>query len=366
MRWRVILLVVLFILRLVPNWIEGVRVKKESAVKITGKVDIHNQSISICRGTIGNYWFELTDNCRFSQGETISLVGRVRQKVTDRLLGRFWLDVGAFIPIEKKGIAVEKEEVGVGRIFLAIREKMSLVFKRILPEPEASLTAGIVLGIKSGLNTELYQNLIKTGTVHVVVASGYNVLVVGGMVLAVSLFWFKRRQATVAAILGMLFYGSLAGWQPPVTRAVLMGATLFLSLAWGRANSGWWSLTLSVFLMLWLDPLMLVNISFQLSVAASVGLLILSPKLERALPAVLAPSFSAWLTTLPVIWWHFERVSWIAPLVNSLIAPLVPLLMTTGGVMLILGIVWQPLAQLAVWPVYSLANLLIVIINIFS
>lgn len=267
-----------------------------------------------------------------------------------------------------------------GGSFALFREKLVRVYRQQLPEPEAGLVAGVVLGFKSSLDKGFQQELIKTGTVHVVVASGYNVVIVGSVVFNILIYFMKRFRATMGAILFMAFYAVLAGGEPPVTRAVIMGGLVFIAKAVGRPSATGWLLFLAAFLMLMVQPSLLTSVSFQLSVAATVGLVYVEPLIReffegmvlkyRPMKAVLetelVPTLAAQVTTTPIIFWYFGRISLISPLVNVLVLPLVPLMMGLGAVQLLLSIVFRPLGYLVAPLTYSVSHLFVVLIGFFS
>lgn len=343
------------------------------AVKVRGDVVKIEQKGSNCIMRVGKFWVKTSGWCEFSRMDNVEVIGRTRVDVIDVLLGRIWLDGPNIILFaknrENEGV-VSDDKVGVWQ---GVREKLALNYQRLLPEPESSLVAGIVLGEKSRLPEKFYNALINTGTIHIVVASGYNVMVVGSMILGSLLYITSRRWATVGAVVGMLLYGLMAGADPPVVRAVIMGGVIFVGQAIGRSNKALWSLALAGWVMLMVEPLLIESVSFQLSVMASVGLFWLEPKLRRwfdekeienwILKTELLPTLAAQAMTIPVIWYHFGRISWISPLVNVLVLPLVPIIMAWGGVMLLLSLVWSPLGMVVGWLVYSLAHLVVVVVK---
>lgn len=164
-----------------------------------------------------------------------------------------------------------------------LRERLVAVGQRLLPEPEAGLVLGVVLGYKASLASYFYKQLINSGTIHIVVASGYNVMVVGSFALALFLLLFKRWLATVFSILFMILYAVLAGGEPPVIRAAIMGSVGLTGLVLGRQSRVIWTLFLTLFVMLVYDPILIESISFQLSAAAAFGIFWLKPRMERAI-----------------------------------------------------------------------------------
>ncbi|MBI2326219.1 ComEC/Rec2 family competence protein [Candidatus Collierbacteria bacterium] len=258
------------------------------------------------------------------------------------------------------------------------RMKLVGVAARNLPEPEGALVLGVVLGYKSSLSREFYQSLINSGTVHMVVASGYNIMVVAGLALSGFLFFVSRGWASVLAIGVMIFYVILTGGEISVVRAALMGSMVFVGAVLGRGAKAWWSLALAVWLMLMIDPSIVGSISFQLSVAATFGVTVLAPYFKKRLEESgaslaglvekldLTTSFSALILTWPIIWFHFGRGSLISLVSNAVILPLVPLLMAFGGLMLAGGALFGPMAMLISWPTYALAHLMVILVRLFG
>lgn len=110
---------------------------------------------------------------------------------------------------------------------IKLREKIEMVFDLTLPEPEASLLAGIVLGSKRGLPQDFWQSLQKTSTLHIVVASGYNVTIIMATIVAYLAGWVKRKQAIFIGILAVAAYTIMAGAEPAIVRAAIMGSLVF-------------------------------------------------------------------------------------------------------------------------------------------
>jgi competence protein ComEC len=207
-----------------------------------------------------------------------------------------------------------------------------------VPEPEAALGAGILLGVRSSISPEISDAFAAAGLTHVVAISGWNIAIVAALV-ASALRPMQRRPGgrwlvpltTVSAIAG---YVVLTGSTPSVVRAALMaGAMLVARLGGSRAHAAS-ALLLAALVMLLAAPPVLWDVGFQLSLLATAGLIWFGASVEDRLgrlPAVLrepiALTLAAQLTTLPVILLNFERLSLVAPLANVVVVPLVPLVM---------------------------------------
>jgi len=378
LKGRLFILLFLLFLRLLPGWIEAGGYKEAQYLKITGKMVKIEQKRSECTGVVGRFWIRFEDKCEFSQYDKVSLFGRVRLTVIDRILGRIWLDAS------HKSIKILRVQTDDGNglrkkiDFERWRENLVDIYRQLLPEPEGSLVAGVVLGYKD-LPYDFYQKLINSGTIHIIVASGYNVMIVGEMVLASLFYIMVRSRASILAVLVMFVYALLTGFDPPVVRAVIMGGILIAGQGLGRSGMSWWSLLVAIWLMVIIEPLVMLSIGFQLSVAASMGLLFIGPKAREflenkwngvwlgiLLKTEFLPTFSAQIMTAPLIWWYFGRISWVGLVSNIFVLPLVPVLMLLGAVMLVLGMIWLPLGWIVGWATYSLAHLVVVMVEWFG
>jgi competence protein ComEC len=220
----------------------------------------------------------------------------------------------------------------------AVRRWLLDGLNRTVPEPEAALGAGILLGVRSGISPDIGDAFAAAGLTHVVAISGWNIAIVAALVAA-TLRPLGRRPGgrwmvpvvTVGAIAG---YVVLTGSSPSVVRAALMAAAMLIARLGGSRAHAAGALLLAALVMLLAAPPVLWDVGFQLSLLATAGLIWFGASVEarlRRLPAFLrepvALTLAAQLTTLPVILLNFERLSLVAPLANVLVVPLVPLVM---------------------------------------
>ncbi|NLS78117.1 MAG: DNA internalization-related competence protein ComEC/Rec2 [Chloroflexi bacterium] len=239
----------------------------------------------------------------------------------------------------------------------------------ILPEPEASLLAGILLGLDSGIPEETMDAFTATGTVHIIVISGFNLTLLAGLLVRVGTRFFNRMRVLWGACAGVILYALFVGAGPPVVRAAAMSCLTLLAYLVGRPYSVDSALAFAVLVMTVLNPLSLWDVSLQLSVGATLGLLVVAPlaasRARRALEARIAAdalpwtmgtlnelfiaSLAAQFATLPIIAYHFGRISLISPLTNLLILPAQPGVMISGGVATLAGLLWEPLGRILGW-----------------
>lgn len=243
-----------------------------------------------------------------------------------------------------------------------VRQWAILRLQRVLPEPMASLAIGILLGVKREMPGEFYQALVKTGTLHIVAASGYNVAVVGALLMGLFGRVWERGYATGLAIGGIGLYVLLAGGSASIVRAGIMGCLSLMAYYWGRVAQAKQLLIVTIYIMLLIKPMLLGDIGWQLSVAATLGLMYLTPSLMRvgpkyrALSEYLYPTLAATIATTPIIWWHFGRVSMLGIFVNLMLLPVVPLVMLLATVTLVMPAVSYMLF-VPLWWMVTIINL---------
>ncbi len=249
------------------------------------------------------------------------------------------------------------------------RENRLNIFRHNLPSDESGLMEGLVFGQKSGISRMFFEKIRRAGVSHIVVASGYNIMLVAGLVMG-WLFWIlKRKPATIVVLVILFLYTMICGSQAPVLRAWWMAAVTMVGISMGRVSGSLWALGVSCWLMYLIEPNILMDIGFQLSVAACIGLMWLDPIIRKFFSRF---SRSNWLEILgvrtsvstlivasPILLWHFGKLSLIGILSNILILPVVPILT-------ILGFAMAGVGGIATLPVYALAHYLVVVINWFG
>lgn len=254
----------------------------------------------------------------------------------------------------------------------AFRARGAAILNQTLPRPYSDLANGMILGIETGIDRDLYEQFNLTGASHVIVISGSNIAIVSGILLGMFTRLLRRRRLVTAITLaGILFYTLLVGADAAVTRAALMGSLYVIAVGLGRQSAAIVSLFFAGLIMLLLNPLTLWDVGFQLSFMATLGLILFNAPLRRRwdarigqrLPAAanallaegLLVTFAAQITTLPLVVYYFGRLSLISFLVNLLIIPVQPLIMIAGGLALFSGLIWLPLAKvIALLPLASL------------
>ena len=224
--------------------------------------------------------------------------------------------------------------------------------ERWLPGDEGILAAGMLWGGSESLSRQTKEAYRRVGLLHIVAASGYNVTLVTGWILSACLIWLSRRWALGVTIVGVVIYMLIAGWQASIIRAGIMSILAMVGLILGRERDAKWLLILTGVVMLATNPKLISDIGFQLSFAATWGILWLAPKGD------LGTTLAAQAMTTPLILHHFGNLSVISPLVNAALLWTVPVIMEITAVGLVIGpvnyLAW-PLLRLQTWVVGSVA-----------
>jgi competence protein ComEC len=256
---------------------------------------------------------------------------------------------------------------------------------RLYQDPEASLLAGILLGVDTGLTKELQNAFKNTGTAHIIAISGFNIAIIAGIFFAIFKNVFGERFGAVVAIIGIFFYTLLVGADAAVLRAALMGTLSLASRQLGRRNSGMNSLGVAVLFMLILNPLTLWDVGFQLSAAATLGLILYAEPFSnftinlftkiskqdasafgRIFNDSVTLTFAAQLTTIPIMAYQFTRISLISFVANPFILFVQPAVMVLGGLAVITSLLIFPLGQLIAWFAWPFAAYTIRIVEFFD
>lgn len=151
---------------------------------------------------------------------------------------------------------------------------LTQILSQLLPEPHAGLLAGILFGTKATLDPTLKQALITSGTIHMIALSGQNISILVTVMTPLLVLLFSRRIASLLIILTLIGYVAFVGVSPSVVRAAIMGSVNVFAVIVGRASWSLFTWILAVSSMIVLHPLWIADVGFQLSAAASLGIIL--------------------------------------------------------------------------------------------
>ena len=272
------------------------------------------------------------------------------------------------------------------RVTSLLRVTLLNKIKVIFPEPEGSLLAGILLGADKGITKSLQDAFRNTGTSHIIAISGFNITILAALFITIFKRVLGRWKGAATSILAIIFYTLLVGADAAVVRAAVMGCTAIVASQLGRKQNGLNILGFAVFVMCVIDPSIPWDVGFQLSFAATLGLILYAQPMQermikwlsKKLPEEKAQkwsepiaeyilfTFAAQLTTLPVIAYHFGQISIISFLVNPLILPAQPPVMVASGLAVLAGTVYLPLGKILAWLAWPFSMYTIRIVELFN
>lgn len=226
------------------------------------------------------------------------------------------------------------------------------------PAATAQLLSAMVFGegaLQQPLPRQTRDEFRAAGLSHILVASGTQISLFALLLLGLAKLLGLRRWWMLAAVLpALVFYALLTGGEASIWRATIGGLCLTIAILFGRDidSLSLWSLALAALLVI--DPAQLFSLSYQLTFAATWGLIVLAPHLARVLRSpfgessvmqFMALSLGAQLATLPLLLYHFGRLSTIGIGANFLGVPLAGVLVSTG----VLGLVLPPANTINYW-----------------
>jgi len=241
------------------------------------------------------------------------------------------------------------------------RQSLNHSLRDSLPPPLSGIAQGMITGRSDAIDPELRSHLNDTSLSHLIVISGSNLTLLITMVMAASAWLVGRRAAALMAILAALSYGTLIGPDPPVQRAMWMAVVFASAHLLGRGSSAVYAVGATAALMVALEPHVLLDLSFQLTLAGTLGIVLLMPTLSEdflsgqrgltgAMRDVALVTMVATLTTMPLIALHFERASLVGVAANLLVTPLFSWMLLGSAVTAVLGLASESLAAMVSWP----------------
>ena len=262
------------------------------------------------------------------------------------------------------------------RIF-NFKDKLRNVIEQTLLPPQSSVLKAIFLGDKYGLSNELKEKLNISGTRHIVAISGMHMIIMSQILLFLGLavgLW--RQQVFYFVLILLSIYILMIGAPASAIRAGIMAGLLLLAQKAGRLRSADRAVVFAATIMLLINPFLLKSdVGFQLSFIATLSIIYLKPILDEKtnklpnpyqIKDILTMTLAAQLGTLPILIFHFGRLSLISPLANLLIVPLLPVIMILGVILSFTGLIWLSLAKIIAWPVWFLLTYLIKVVDYLS
>ncbi|MBX4195827.1 ComEC family competence protein [Candidatus Parcubacteria bacterium] len=297
-------------------------------------------------------------------GDEVSLIGKAQIVKGD--YGWYLSKDDIFYTMSFAKVSVISRDHGnpVRRTLLNIKSAFVEKMRHILPEPESSLLAGLVVSGKQALSSSILSDFRRAGVVHIVVLSGYNITIIAEFFLLIFGFLGQRKAAGISA-LGIVLFTLMSGATATVVRAAIMVLLLLLGKVLGRSGSAPRILLFTAVLMLLENPKILVfDPSFELSFLAMLALIYGVPIVEKYLSKIpekfgirtlLATTLATQIVVLPFLLYNMGNFSTVFLLSNLLILLVIPFTMLIGFVATLLASISSVLA----WPLAFLSHILL-------
>jgi competence protein ComEC len=317
----------------------------------------------------GRVLIQVHPGSAWAYGMQIRLIGQLRTPPEGA-------DFSFQIFLARKGILslmtqpqVDRVEFNQGNpvktLIFDLHARADATLQALFPSPESDLLAGILLGRDQGLSPALQDAFRRTGTTHIIAISGFNIAILAGLFTGVFTRLLGRNWGALAAIGAISGYAVFVGGDAAVTRAAIMGTLGVMGGMFGRRQNGLNSLGLAALGMAVVNPNIPWDIGFQLSIAATLGLVLYAQPLEERFVRLAAQkmpeeraqklvgpvsefflfTLAAQMMTLPIMIYHFGGVSWITMVANPLILPTQALVMVLGGLAVLMGLILPGLGQ---------------------
>lgn len=280
-------------------------------------------------------------------GDVVEIDGRL-EPPPDGEYGSYLHRIGASGIVRARSVAIVVTPDDAARALEGLRRAADEALALAIPEPEAGLASGILIGLRDRVDRDLAAAFTAVGASHVVAISGWNIAIVAATLGALAGRVARRRRAVLTA-LAILAYVVFVGASPSVVRAAAMAGVVLLARELGRPSRAAAAIGWAVALLLLVDPRLVDDVGFRLSALATAGLItwgtpltarLAGPapgRLRAWLAESLGVSLAAQLATLPIVALEFGRLSIVSPVVNLGVVPLVAPAMAAGALALVAG-----------------------------
>jgi len=282
----------------------------------------------VARTEDGGFLFDIDKPGGFGRGDTVSFVGTRRGDPGRRGVHEY----RARVRVTSLKLISPSSSVPL-RLGDALRNRVMFALEPF--DPGRGLVAGFLIGDTSNVDAADIEAMRLAGLSHFVAVSGSNVaLFLGLLVFAAGPLALGPRRRALVGLIGLPIYAAATRFEPSVMRASVMAGIALGGRLIGIVLEAWQLLSLAVIVLLVLDPRLTGSAGFQLSVAATAGVLIGArwPLGGGGAVRALAITVGAQVAVAPLILAHFGSVPMMSPLVNLIAAPVVAASTLVGAV----------------------------------
>lgn len=225
------------------------------------------------------------------------------------------------------------------RILFSLKTFFTNGINTMLPSPHAELLGGLLVGAKQSLGAKLLEDFRIVGLIHIVVLSGFNVVIIIQFFSAI-LSWLPKKVSLSVSALLIISFTLMVGLEPPIVRASIMALIALWGMSSYRTYDIHRAFALTLTLMIAQNPhILLDDPSFQLSGLATAGLIYIAPIVERGfgwltkkfgIQEIVVSTISTYIAVLPFLVYLMGDLSVVSLVVNLLVLPIIPITMLFG------------------------------------
>jgi len=368
-------------------WDKSVKLKvtpKEFFQNSTGqeseKLEIDGEPINAS----GNILITTRRYPEYQYGDKLKITGKLEAPVAD-INGFNYQDY-----LKKDGIYSvmswpEIELLGKGfgnpvmNILFSFKNKFKETAQNFISPPQEGFLEALIFGDENNISQEWKNKLNFTGTRHIAAVSGMNITIISALLLSFLLslgFW--RNQAFYFSVILLVLYILMIGAPASAVRAGIMGGLFMAAQHLGRMSAASRAVVFASTIMLFFSPLLLkLDVGFQLSFLAIIGMIYLQPIFSEFLKKIpnfkyfplrttLSATLSAQVFTLPILIYNFGYIPLISPITNILIVPFLAPITILIFIFGFGGIIFYSLGFILSLPTWLVLTYLTKVIDIFS
>ncbi len=325
-----------------PVVLQG-RVSDDAGYDKNKLTEFHINNVSIDESSLpGRVRVRALSATGISRGDSVEVRGTLRKTLGTSRQGS----------ISYGQVTILKNNTSVAE---SLRARFFTAIYSSLPEPQASLGLGYLVGVRTALPPEFAVALSAIGLTHIVAVSGYNLTIIVQFVKRL----FEKVSAYQTVLFSVLLIAGflvVTGWSPSIMRAAIISGFSLLAWYYGRSFQPLIIILLGAALTGFANPLYIWgDVGWYLSFLAFTGVLLVAPLIlfflgpryaKNFLLLILLETLSAQLLTVPYIAYIFGRISVISPLANMIVIPFIPVSML---LVFVTGVVGMFAPALALW-----------------
>ena len=266
----------------------------------------------------------------------------------------------------------EKNENIINILANETATKIKENIKKILPEKQANLLTGILIGDKTNLNKDVQEDFKNSNLAHMLAISGAHVsyIILG---LTFVLNKIGKKISKILTIIFLIFFTILTGMTPSVQRAVIMSIYILIGNLLHKKPNILTSISLSMLILLIENPYNLFDVGFQLSYAGTAGIILLNKKIKikkskikiiQKIKEMIVVTLSANIMIIPIMMLHYNTISFTFLISNILASPILGIIIILGFIIVLISFIINPIIIKNILEIFI--NILITIANFSS